>query len=65
MDISELHENIEDDYYLSSFFPTEVPYHLQQEGWRDIKSTRGEYSHKDSQSIYFTVCSYSSIRTKV
>ena len=29
MDISDLHENIEDDYYLSSFFPIEVSYHLQ------------------------------------
>ena len=24
MDISDLHENIEDDYYISSFFPVEV-----------------------------------------
>ena len=29
MDISDLHENIEDDYYISSFFPVEVQYHLQ------------------------------------
>ena len=29
MDISDLYENIEDDYYISSFFPVEVQYHLQ------------------------------------
>ena len=29
MDISDLHENIEDDYYISSFFPVEIQYHLQ------------------------------------
>jgi hypothetical protein len=29
MNISDLHENIEDDYYISSFFPVEVQYHLQ------------------------------------
>lgn len=29
MDISDLQENIEDDYYISSFFPVEVQYHLQ------------------------------------
>jgi len=29
MDISDLHENIEDDYYISSFFPVEIKYHLQ------------------------------------
>ena len=29
MDISYLQENIEDDYYISSFFPVDVQYHLQ------------------------------------
>ena len=29
MDISDLCENIEDDYYLSSFFPAKVKTHLQ------------------------------------
>ena len=29
MDISYLQENIEDDYYISSFFPVEVQYNLQ------------------------------------
>jgi dUTPase len=29
MDISDLHENIEEDYYISSFFPVELQYHLQ------------------------------------
>ena len=29
MDISDLHENIEDDYYISSFFPVKLQYHLQ------------------------------------
>ena len=29
IDISDLHENIEEDYYVSSFFPVEVHYHLQ------------------------------------
>jgi hypothetical protein len=29
MNISDLHENIEEDYYISSFFPVEVQYHLQ------------------------------------
>ena len=29
MDISYLQENIEDDYYVSSFFPVDVQYHLQ------------------------------------
>jgi hypothetical protein len=28
MDISELKQNIEDDYYISSFFPVEVQYQL-------------------------------------
>jgi dUTPase len=29
MDISELKQNIEDDYYISSFFPVEVQYYLE------------------------------------
>ena len=28
-DIRDLHENIEEDYYISSFFPVEVQHHLQ------------------------------------
>ena len=29
MDISDLHENIEEDYCISSFFPVELQYNLQ------------------------------------
>jgi hypothetical protein len=28
-DIRDLHENIEEDYYISSFFPVELQHHLQ------------------------------------
>ena len=29
MDISDLKQNVEEDYYISSFFPVELQYHLQ------------------------------------
>jgi hypothetical protein len=29
MNISDLHENVEEDYCTSSFFPVELQYHLQ------------------------------------
>ena len=29
MNISDLHENIKEDYYISSFVPVEVLYHLK------------------------------------